>query len=134
MQLKYPPGLKSKYDPQTLESMIDYSLLRPLSLTGSDYPCHGYATPAIMNPLSAVANLTANTAFKISIDGTAVHAGGSCQMSISYDNGASFAVLASIIGGCPLTPDYVITLPDLPSKKRAIFAWNWFNQVSTNPF
>jgi hypothetical protein len=52
----------------------------------------------------------------------------------SFSNGATFAVMASIIGGCPLTSEYTINVPNLPSKKKAIFVWNWFNQVSFAAF
>jgi hypothetical protein len=49
----------------------------------------------------------------------------------SHSDGATFAVMASIIGGCPLALEYTINVPNLPSKKKAIFVWNWYNQVSS---
>ena len=57
-----------------------------------------------------------------------MHGGGSCQLAMSYDNGASWNVIYSIIGGClveGLTQDVKIPA-DAPSGE-ALFAWNWFN-------
>lgn len=60
--------------------------------------------------------------------GSATHNGGSCQFSISYDQGKTFAVLASIIGGCPIGSQFTIPIPDdLPSASKATFAWTWSN-------
>lgn len=57
----------------------------------------------------------------------ATHKGGSCQLSLSYDNGGSFQVIKSMMGGCPLTSSYSFNIPsDAPSGK-ALFAWTWFN-------
>ena len=56
--------------------------------------------------------------------------GGSCQISLSYDNGANFRVIHSIIGGCPLTPSYSFTVPkDAPNGNKVLLAWTWFNEV-----
>lgn len=34
----------------------------------------------------------------MSLQGTAIHNGGSCQISLSYDNGKTFRVIKSFIG------------------------------------
>ena len=44
MQLLSPPGINSKYDPQTPQDDIDYSMTDPLFSDGSNYPCKGYNT------------------------------------------------------------------------------------------
>jgi hypothetical protein len=54
--------------------------------------------------------------------------GGSCQFAVSYDQGTTFAVVASIIGGCPISMAYSIPLPSLPSATKALFAWSWQNK------
>lgn len=58
---------------------------------------------------------------------SSAHMGGSCQFSVSYDQGVTFAVLTSIIGGCPLSSTYTIPIPQLPSAAKALFAWTWYN-------
>jgi hypothetical protein len=71
----------------------------------------------------------------------AAHSGGSCQVSLSYDQGTSWVVVKSFEGNCPrvrvpgaltnnydLNQDYNFTIPtDFPSGDRVIFAWTWFN-------
>ena len=52
----------------------------------------------------------------------------SCQFSLSYDQGKTFAVIASIIGGCPTAEAYTIPIPkDVPAGTKALFAWTWQN-------
>ncbi|KAM0793788.1 hypothetical protein ACM66B_001205 [Microbotryomycetes sp. NB124-2] len=130
IQLFYPPPIRSKFDPQTPESMIDYSMTSPLLADGSNYPCKGYTTPSAYSTLNSVATLEAGKTFNVTLDGTAVHGGGSCQFSVSYDQGKTFAVIASIIGGCPIGLQFSVPIPSsLPSAKKATFAWTWFNLI-----
>ncbi|GAA5965040.1 hypothetical protein JCM21900_006220 [Sporobolomyces salmonicolor] len=131
MQLQYPPPINSKYDPQTPEADIDYSMTSPLLPNGSNYPCKGYNTPEAYSTLKPVATLKAGTDFEIEFaPGGANHGGGSCQFSISYDQGKTFAVIHSIIGGCPLELNYSVPIPsNLPSATSATFAWTWFNEI-----
>jgi hypothetical protein len=87
---------------------------------------------------------------------TAVHGGGSCQISITYETDpakvkdpTNWKVIKSYIGGCPTnskgnlplavacdgknSPDCVNNLSfDVPAEVRdgdAILAWTWFNNV-----
>jgi hypothetical protein len=63
----------------------------------------------------------------------APHGGGSCQFSLSYDNGVTFKVIHSIEGGCPLDAvmnKYTVPIPtSAPAAERALFAWTWFNRI-----
>ncbi|GAA6011743.1 hypothetical protein JCM11491_000736 [Sporobolomyces phaffii] len=131
VELLFPPPINSKYDPQTIEANIDYSMTSPLADDGSNFPCKGYNTPEAYSSLKPVATLQAGTDFEIEFaPGGATHGGGSCQFSISYDQGKTFAVLYSVEGGCPLTSNYKVPIPsDLPSATSATFAWTWFNKV-----
>ncbi|KAK4907334.1 hypothetical protein LTR66_017650, partial [Elasticomyces elasticus] len=64
----------------------------------------------------------------MTLGGSVTHGGGSCQLSLSYDNGKSFHVITSIIGGCPLKDTWNFTIPaNSPSADSALFAWSWFN-------
>lgn len=70
-----------------------------------------------------------------SVAGGATHGGGSCQISLSYDRGASFHVIHSMVGGCPLKSSYEFTIPsDAPSCDNALFAWSWLNEVGNREF
>jgi hypothetical protein len=80
--------------------------------------------------------------------GTAVHGGGSCQISVSTDTnpteGSSWKVIKSIEGGCPaknqagniepgnaelpLPEGYQVEVPDLPVGSYTL-AWTWFNRL-----
>jgi hypothetical protein len=70
----------------------------------------------------------------MSLEGTATHGGGSCQMSLSYDNGATFRVIKSMIGGCPLTKTYVFTIPTYAPTGNALLAWTWQNLEGNREF
>lgn len=118
----------------------------PLDASGSDYPCKlrsgTYDTSAGVNTYAA------GSSQKLSFKGTAVHGGGSCQISISTDtepNAKSvFKVIKSIEGGCPAkgqtgnmgdsadavdpyTYDY--TIPKDLAAGNYTLAWTWFNKV-----
>lgn len=103
----------------------------PLLSNGKDYPCKGYNTPEAIARLNSVATLEAGKGFNVTLTGTATHGGGSCQFALSYDGGATFAVITSIVGGCPLAEAYTIDVPAaVPAGKKVIFLWNWFSACS----
>lgn len=115
----------------------------PLKPDGSDYPCKvGYDTEGANNimPLGSMQQLA--------FTGGATHGGGSCQVSITYDEApnskSTFKVIHSIEGGCParntagnigesstfLDPDtYSFKVPDSLPPGNAVLAWTWFNKV-----
>ncbi|KAL8279131.1 hypothetical protein RQP46_008387 [Phenoliferia psychrophenolica] len=132
IELIFPPGINSKYDPQTLEANKDYSMTTDFCAQGYGfaYPCKGYNTAALIGALNPVATLEAGTNFQVNMTGSATHGGGSCQFALSYDQGKTFAVIASVIGGCPLAEAYTIPVPkDVPAGTKALFAWTWQNLV-----
>src|SRR5262245_44696826 len=100
IMLYIPPPMESKYDPYVNPADIDYSYPSPLNSDGSNFPCKGYQT----NQEPAVETYAAGQSYFVNITGTALHNGGSCQLSISYDGGQSFQVIHSMIGGCPSQP------------------------------
>lgn len=132
MEMRFPPPLNSKYNPHTDPSSIDYSMTSPLAQDGSDYPCKGYhallGTPAGR----PAASLEAGSRAAITVSGGATHGGGSCQVSLSTDGARTFAVLKSVIGGCPAAThgdaiDFVVPL-DVPAGE-AVLAWSWHNRI-----
>ncbi|KAF2008344.1 lytic polysaccharide monooxygenase, partial [Aaosphaeria arxii CBS 175.79] len=80
----------------------------------------------------------------------AAHGGGSCQISLSYDSGHTWAVIQSWEGNCPrvrkgqegeitntydANQDYTFRVPEgLPSSERVIAAWTWLNAFGNREF
>jgi hypothetical protein len=115
----------------------------PLHGDGSDFPCK-----MIFDTTTPATSMALGSTQPLQFIGGATHGGGSCQVSITYDNppnkNSIFKVIHSIEGGCPVrnaagniggdasAPDpdtYSFTIPtNLPSGK-ATLAWTWFNKV-----
>ncbi|MCJ1485685.1 hypothetical protein MMC06_005860 [Schaereria dolodes] len=117
----------------------------PMSADGSDFPCKQrpgvYDAQGVSNIMPIGVNQT------LSFKGSAVHGGGSCQISLTTDKAPSkstkWQVIHSIIGGCPAS--VVGNLPDDPSGSSAskfqfsipegispgsyVLAWTWFNKI-----
>ncbi|KAI9696896.1 MAG: hypothetical protein M1820_007971 [Bogoriella megaspora] len=70
----------------------------------------------------------------MTFQGSATHGGGSCQISLSYDYGATFRVIKSIIGGCPLTEKYNYAIPSYAPSGTALLAWSWQNHEGNREF
>ncbi|KAI9754477.1 MAG: hypothetical protein M1815_005622 [Lichina confinis] len=117
----------------------------PLAADGSDYPCK--QRPGVYDDDGANAPMALGSTQQLSFTGSAVHGGGSCQISISYDleptADSDFRVIHSIVGGCPAAVDgnlpenpngngastFDFQIPaDLPTGK-ATLAWTWFNRI-----
>ncbi len=101
----------------------------PLSADGSDYPCK--QRPGVYSAKGTTNILPRGSTRWLSFKGTAVHGGGSCQVSITYDKlptkDSVFKVIHSVIGGCPSA--FTFTVPaDLPTGE-ATLAWTWLNMV-----
>ncbi|EXJ55561.1 hypothetical protein A1O7_08489 [Cladophialophora yegresii CBS 114405] len=128
MQMSSPYPLRSPLDPDVSVDDKDYDMTTPLLSDGSNFACKhyqnytgGYATKATY--------LSGGT-YDMWLNGTADHDGGSCQLSLSYDNGQTFKVIKSMIGGCPLTHNYNFTIPEFaPASDSALLSWSWFNLV-----
>jgi hypothetical protein len=126
MELLWPYPFRSRFDRQVPEPMIDYSMTSPLLGDGSNYPCKGYNTNT---PFRSTVTYSAGQVYNFTLSGSATHGGGSCQLSLSYDNGATFKVIQSIQGGCPLPLTYDFIIPTRAPNGRALLAWSWFNLV-----
>ncbi|KAK5136028.1 hypothetical protein LTR08_004282 [Meristemomyces frigidus] len=124
MEMSWPYAIRSKYNPANSYTDVDYSMTSPLEADGSNFPCKGYQNDS---PLQTTATCTAGLTYNMSLAGTATHGGGSCQLSLSYDNGATFRVIKSMIGGCPLTSTYDFTVPSYAPSGTALLAWTWQN-------
>ncbi|KAH1354797.1 hypothetical protein KXW28_004200 [Aspergillus fumigatus] len=126
MEMSWPYPLRSRFDTQVPEEDIDYSMTSPLNSDGSNFPCKGYQTNT---PWRATAQYTAGQTYNMTITGSATHGGGSCQLSLSYDNGKTFKVIQSMEGGCPLVSKYNFKIPGDVANGQALFAWTWYNLI-----
>ncbi|KAF2096697.1 hypothetical protein NA57DRAFT_43060, partial [Rhizodiscina lignyota] len=127
MKMSYPPPLG---DPSITDSAnADYDETSPLSPDGSDYPCKGFTN----SPFVSQATYSAGQTYNMTIAGSASHDGGSCQLSLSYDE-TGFKVIKSMIGGCPLQTTYDFTIPPDAPSGNALFAWTWENKVGNREF
>lgn len=132
MEMSWPYPLRSKFNPQNNYTNIDYSMTTSLFADGSNFPCKGYQND---RPIQTTATYMAGSTYNMTLAGTATHGGGSCQLSLSYDNGATFRVIKSMIGGCPLQTTYDFTIPSCaPASKTALLAWSWQNLEGNREF
>ena len=101
---------------------------------GADFPCKQRSG---VYEVSEMNNIVAGTDQALTFTGTAVHGGGSCQVSISKDREPTaqsvFKVIHSIVGGCPGVDggprDFSFQVPqEFPNGEYAL-AWTWFNKI-----
>ena len=115
----------------------------PLEADGSNFPCKG-----AVNDGSATNTYQAGSTQQLSFIGSAVHGGGSCQVSLTTDKNPTkdsvWKVIHSIEGGCPAkneagnfpenanlqAPDkYDFKIPEELAAGDYVLAWTWFNHV-----
>ncbi|KAF2721022.1 lytic polysaccharide monooxygenase, partial [Polychaeton citri CBS 116435] len=131
IQMSWPYPLRSKDNPDRDASTVDYNMMAPLEADGSDFPCKGYQND---RPIAPVITYAAGSMYNMTLEGSATHGGGSCQLSLSYDNGATFRVIKSMIGGCPLQTTYDFTIPPYAPAGNALLAWTWQNKIGNREF
>ncbi|KAJ5329670.1 hypothetical protein N7541_000165 [Penicillium brevicompactum] len=124
MQLSTPYPIRSPLN-KDAKGQKDYSYTNPLSSSGSDYPCKGYAK----DDFEAVATWEPGSSQHMELEGSATHDGGSCQLALTYDQGKTFKVIESIEGDCPIAKKYDFDIPSDAPTGDALFAWTWFNKV-----
>ncbi|KAL9018894.1 MAG: hypothetical protein Q9185_003806 [Variospora sp. 1 TL-2023] len=128
----------SPYGPGAIDSS-------PLDPSGSDFPCKqrsGVYDPPVSKNTMAIG--AANT---LSFNGSAVHGGGSCQISLTKDlkptKSSKWMVIHSIEGGCPSKADgnlpadpegtgaasFSYKIPQSINQGEYTLAWTWFNRI-----
>ncbi|EAT92117.1 hypothetical protein HBH56_123340 [Parastagonospora nodorum] len=106
-------------------------------VTKQNYPCkndNGFK-------ISTMNQMAVGTKQTLAFSGTAVHGGGSCQLSVTTDpepnENSVFKVIKSIEGGCPgvdgATKEYDFELPASIPNGKATFAWTWSSKMSGAP-
>ncbi|KAK4104752.1 lytic polysaccharide monooxygenase [Parathielavia hyrcaniae] len=123
----------------------------PIQPDGSDYPCKNAGG---VDYTGTAAKMEKGSKQKLAFTGGATHGGGSCQVSLTYDNpptaNSVFKVIHSIHGGCPIrahegnfnsqdptvTPpdEYEFEIPDGIPSGNATLAWTWLNKVGNREF
>lgn len=122
-----------------MKSPVPYSVdkLDNGPISKQQYPCksqNGF-TVSTMNSMAVGEKQT------LTLSGSAVHGGGSCQLSVTLDTeptaSSVFKVIKSMEGGCPGVSGeaeaYDFTLPDSIPNGKATFAWTWFSKLSGGP-
>lgn len=122
-----------------MKSPVPYSVdkLDNSPITKAQYPCksqNGF-TVSTMNTMAVGEKQT------LKLSGSAVHGGGSCQLSVSLDTeptaNSVFKVIKSMEGGCPGTDgeaeSYDFELPSSIPNGKATFAWTWNSKLSGLP-
>ncbi|KAL8740607.1 MAG: hypothetical protein Q9190_006712 [Brigantiaea leucoxantha] len=117
----------------------------PLDASGSDFPCkqrsNVYDAEGADNVMPIGAPQT------LSFTGSAVHGGGSCQISLSKDlkptKDSKWMVIHSIEGGCPASAagnlgsdpngsgasTFQYSIPQGVDAGKYTLAWTWFNKI-----
>jgi LysM repeat protein len=129
MEMTEPAPFRSKDNKFTTN--VDFDMTSPLSASGDNFPCKGYQSDFNTPAGTSTASWAAGSEQQITIEGGAAHDGGSCQLSISYDEGKTFRVIKSIEGNCPAqgTSNFGFTVPAEAKSGKVIFAWTWFNHT-----
>ncbi|ORY12364.1 putative endoglucanase, partial [Clohesyomyces aquaticus] len=129
MQMEEPSPLRDPHSNR--KEPKDYNILKPLNGDGSDFTCKGYQWNT---PLTSVVTYYAGETYELKLRGGATHGGGSCQVSLSCDNGVHFKVIKSMIGGCPVQSKYEFTIPGGVESAQCLLAWTWINRVGNREY
>ncbi|KAI0013232.1 hypothetical protein F4779DRAFT_442555 [Xylariaceae sp. FL0662B] len=135
MNMKDPPPLAYKGNPNAKEPNIDYSITSPI--TKDQFPCKGNLKLLGTSEGASVKTYTPGGQYTMSVEGGAAHNGGSCQLSLSYDKGNTFTVIKSYIGNCPTSSGgtFDFKMPaDAPEGDDVVFAWTWVNHTGNREF
>ncbi|TAQ88598.1 hypothetical protein B7494_g3066 [Chlorociboria aeruginascens] len=131
--LTWPAPFRAAYNPNSVQANIDYSITSPLS-GPAQFPCKGYQTDMGTPGGASVVTWQAGGSYNFTTGSGAIHAGGSCQIGLSYDKAVSFTVIHSYLGACPASFNEAFKF-DLPSDAPAttadggVFGWLWYNKV-----
>ncbi|KAJ1952722.1 hypothetical protein IWQ62_006161 [Dispira parvispora] len=84
---------------------------------------------------SPVETVQAGSSITVSFDGTAIHNGGHCEFSLSYDGGKTFVAIQTIIKKCFLEgKSFSVPIPKEAPNGKAVFAWSWVNATGNREF
>ncbi|KAF2270981.1 hypothetical protein CC78DRAFT_538680 [Lojkania enalia] len=122
----------------TMDYPVPYSkaLLDNGPISASQFPCkkqNGFEITE-MNKMAVGEEQT------LKLAGSAIHGGGSCQLSVTTDmnptENSKFKVIMSMEGNCPSdqgNDHFKFKIPDSIPNGQATFAWTWFSRLSGAP-
>lgn len=124
----------------TISNPVPYSAdqvkIDKAAITADQFPCksqYGFK-------VTQMNSMKVGEPQKLEFDGSAVHGGGSCQLSYTTDTeptkNSVFKVIKSIEGGCPGVDgikSFEYTLPDSIPSGKGTFAWSWMAKMSGAP-
>lgn len=127
MSITFPPPFDAPTNPAANPKNVDINA--PINAAG--FPCRGLHKKGV----PSAATLIAGAESKITFSKGAPHAGGSCQVALSYDQ-TSFYVIHSWQGGCPVDGEGSLsfTVPSDAPTGPATFAWTWINKLGNREF
>ncbi|KAI0598738.1 hypothetical protein F4775DRAFT_554171 [Biscogniauxia sp. FL1348] len=134
MNMKDPAPLAYKGNPNAKEPNIDYSITSPLQ--ASQFPCKGWLKLIGTDEGASVKTYAPGEQSTMTVEGGAAHNGGSCQLSLSYDQ-KTFTVIKSFIGNCPTSSggSFDFTIPeDAPEGDDVVLSWSWVNKTGNREF
>lgn len=117
----------------------------PLAADGSDFPCK--LRPGAFEPPAVQATIAVGETYPLKLEGSIIHGGGSCQISLTTDRHPSkesqWRVIKSFEGGCPASADGNLaggatavhpfdldfTIPRGIDPGDYTLAWTWFNRI-----
>ncbi|RJE22549.1 hypothetical protein PHISCL_05125 [Aspergillus sclerotialis] len=130
--------MKMKHPVPYSDSTLNNS---PLAADGSDFPCklrpNAFEAPSQPNVFKI------GETQQLSFLGSAVHGGGSCQISLTTDmeptKDSNWMVIKSFEGGCPAKAEgnlsgnddtvFDFSIPEGISPGKYTLAWTWFNRI-----
>jgi LysM repeat protein len=126
-----PPPFRSKDNKLIDPSTVDFDMNAPLDPKGGNFPCKLYHKDFNLQPAGdSTATWAAGSPQTLTLLGEATHNGGSCQLSLSFDEGKTFRVIKSIEGGCAGNGNkFDFKVPAEAKSGKVIFAWTWFNHT-----
>lgn len=119
----------------------------PLEDGGGDFPCKNPVYDGWPGTSMAVGSKQ-----ELTFQGSAVHGGGSCQVSLSKDlnptQKTTWQVIHSYEGGCPANvdgnlpanpsgtgaPAHPFTVPEGVEPGKYVLAWSWLNRIGNREF
>ncbi|KAL5364253.1 hypothetical protein BJX96DRAFT_157021 [Aspergillus floccosus] len=117
----------------------------PLAADGSDFPCK--LRSGVFDEPSQITTAAIGQSMPLKLQGSAVHGGGSCQISLTKDlqptKDSEWMVIKSFEGGCPanadgnlsggasmsVPSDLTYTIPEGIEPGKYTLAWTWFNRI-----
>ncbi|KAF3089073.1 hypothetical protein TWF102_009786 [Orbilia oligospora] len=96
----------------------------PLDPSGANFPCK--FPGGVGSREDSKATYTPGVAGTFELTGGATHGGGSCQISITYDNPPTKNSVFKVVQSYEVLP---VQLPEGLKAGDAVFVWTWFNRV-----